>query len=551
MTPQTIAGMLLQQRDNPAPALFFEDQTWSWQEYVGACAAVANLLLARRQPGPFHVGVLLDNVPDFPIICGGAALAGAAIVGVNPTRRGAELERDFRHSDCQFVITEDAHLADIDGVALPVDDDRFFNVDQPAWRSALAEQAGKPIPVIDINPADPLLLIFTSGTTGDPKAALCSQARLAMIGFHTVEMNALTAEDRCYLAMPLFHSNSIMANWAPAIFAGAAVVLRRKFSASGFLRDIRRYGCTYMNYVGKPLTYILATPEQPDDADNTLRLAFGNEAVVHDIKRFQKRFACEVRDNYGSTEGGIAITRTAETPATALGVAPAGTVILDPETGRECAIAEFDQHGRLINADEAVGEIANRETAIRFEGYWRNQEANEERTRDGIFWSGDLGYRDAAGFFYFGGRSYDWLRVDGENFAAAPLESIMTRVPGISLAAVYAVPNWDVGDDVMVAVTLGPGAAFDAGVFHESLKSQPDMGSKSMPRYVRVIDAMPMTASNKVVKRDLRAQRWMCDDPVWFRDQGKDYVLLDDDRRQAIERRFTERGRGDVLHSGV
>ena len=131
-------------------------------------------------------------------------------------------------------------------------------------------------------------------------------------------------------------------------------------------------------------------------------------------------------------------------------------MVLDPETSQPCAIAQFDSNGRLINADEAVGEIANVETVANFEGYWRNDEANQERTQRGIFWSGDLGYVDSEGFFYFGGRNYDWLRVDGENFAAAPIETIITRHEKIDIAAVYAVPNVDVGDDVMATLLLRP-----------------------------------------------------------------------------------------------
>ena len=119
------------------------------------------------------------------------------------------------------------------------------------------------------------LLLFTSGTSGAPKACLCSQGRLARIGKIVTQMFELTEDDVCYLAMPLFHSNALMAGWAPALAAGATAALRERFSASQFLVDVRRYGVTYFNYVGKPLSYILATPEHPDDADNTLRRCFG------------------------------------------------------------------------------------------------------------------------------------------------------------------------------------------------------------------------------------------------------------------------------------
>ena len=138
-----------------------------------------------------------------------------------------------------------------------------------------------------------------------------------------------------------------MAGWVPAAALRRQLVLRRKFSASGFLPDVRRYGVTFFNYVGKPLTYILATPERPDDADNPLKLAFGNEGAEHDLERFATRFGCKVADAYGSTEGSVAIQRVPGQPPGALGLGQPGTVILDPATGTEKPPARFDANGRL------------------------------------------------------------------------------------------------------------------------------------------------------------------------------------------------------------
>jgi fatty-acyl-CoA synthase len=346
--------------------------------------------------------------------------------------------------------------------------------------------------------------------------------------------------------MPMFHSNALMAGWAPAVFSGATLVLRRKFSASGFLPDVRKYGVTYFNYVGKPLTYILATPERPDDADNSLRLAFGNEGADHDLERFARRFGCQVLDSYGSTEGAVSIARVPGAPAGSLGVGAAGTVILNPETGQETPAARFDAAGKLLNGDEAIGEIANVQSAATFEGYYENDAANAARVRNGIYWTGDLGYRDERGFLYFAGRDFDWLRVDGENFAAAPVERILARHPDVALAAVYGVPDADVGDALMAALVLRPGAKFDPAEFAAFLARQADLGTKQSPRYVRISAELPQTQTNKILKRELRRQRWECADPVWARtDSG--YRPLDSDAAAAIRQRFRARGREGVL----
>lgn len=546
---QSIAELLLTRADDDRIFLLFEDRRWTYREYVRACIARAHLLLERRVDGPFHVGVLLDNVPEFPMLLGAAALAGAALVGINPTRRGTQLERDIRHTDCQFLVTEDRHLPEIEGLNLPLPPARRFLIDSDAWRQAVQAHEGKAAPPVAIDPKAPQVLIFTSGTTGDPKAAICSQARLLGIGTVAKDLPAIALgpEDVTYEVMPFFHSNAIQAGWAVTLAAGAAMALRRKFSASGFLPDIRHYGCTYMNYVGKPLSYILATPEQPDDANNPLRRCFGNEATPQDIERFQRRFGCTVSDNYGSTEGGISTLRTPDTPKNALGLGLPGTVVLNPQTGAECPLARFDEHGRLLNADEAVGEIANTQTAVNFEGYWNNPEANDERIRQGIYWSGDLGYRDAQGYIYFGGRNYDWLRVDGENFAAAPVETVLARHPGIVLAAVYAVPNPIVGDDVMAAVLLREGTEFDDADFRRFLTAQRDFGSKWTPRYVRVARQFPVTPTNKIIKRHLRAELWECADPVWWRQDDGRYRRMTAADVAQIRQQFAGRERSAVL----
>ncbi len=376
----TMRELLLARAEDDGPALLFEDERYSWREYFHACCERAEALLAWRRPGPFHVGVLLENVPEYLFMTGAATLAGATVVGINPTRRGAGLERDIRHTDCQILVTEHRHADLLEGLDLGVSADRRFDVASPAWREAIARFKGAGPPRIEADPRAIYMLIFTSGTTGEPKAAICSSLRTAMAGRILSQMRGLSSKDVGYLAMPLFHSNAHMAGIGPIMAAGGAWGMRRKFSASAFLPDVRKYGVTYFNYVGKPLTYILATPERPDDADNTLRIAFGNEGADHDLGRFAARFGCEVIDSYGSTEGGIAISRTTEMPAGALGVAPPGTLILDPETKRECPRAIFAADGRLANAIQAIGEIASTETAKSFEGYWRNDEANKERT---------------------------------------------------------------------------------------------------------------------------------------------------------------------------
>ena len=542
----TVRDLVLRRADDDSLAMLFEEEQYTYREFTAGCIARARLLLERRSDGPFHVGALLDNGLEYSMLLGAAAVAGAAVVGINPTRQGAELARDITHADCALIVTESRHRGLLEGLDLGAANGRVLDVDSPEWAAALSPYSGAEPPDADIDPLAPYLLLFTSGTTGDPKAAICSQARLARIGEVITEMRKLTSEDVFYQAMPMFHSNALMAGWIPCLTAGGIGAFRRRFSASGFLPDVRRFGVTYFNYVGKPLTYILATPEQPDDADNTLRIVFGNEGAVHDLERFSRRFGVPVEDSYGSTEGGVAVSRTPDTPPNALGRAGETVKILNPDTGEEAPLAVFDETGKLLNPDEAIGELVSMESAPAFEGYWNNPEADEERTRGGIYWSGDLAYRDAEGFVYFAGRNFDWLRVDGENFAAAPVERILVRHPDIDLAAVYAVPSPSVGDDVMAAVVRRHDAAFDPEGFTAFLAGQDDLGTKWAPRYVRWADTLPQTETNKILKRTLRRERWESDDETWVRD-GEGYRRLDPEDVRAIRAEFEARGRMSVL----
>ncbi|WAM17548.1 long-chain-fatty-acid--CoA ligase [Rhodococcus sp. JS3073] len=509
---RTVSDLFLGVSKSDAQGLYFEDRFLSWSEHVRAslrrAAILDDLLDAQR---PRHFGVLMDNVPEFSLLAGAAALSGAVLVGLNTTRRGEALARDIALADCQVVFTESGRSALLDGLdpGVPVVD-----VDSPAWSALLAEE--RPAFRPRVAAADDLfMLIFTSGTSGDPKAVRCTHAKITGPGIMLAERFGLTPDDVVYMSMPMFHSNAMMAAWSVALAGHSSIALRRKFSASNFLSDVRKFGVTYANYVGKPLSYVLATPEMPDDADNTLRVMYGNEGSAPAVAAFSHRFGTAVVDGFGSTEGGVAISATPGSPSGSLGRLPEGIAILDPETGNPCPPAEFDSAGRVLNAEVATGELVNVAGSGAFAGYYNNPEADAERIRDGKYWSGDLAYRDADGFVYFAGRSSGWLRVDGENIGSAPIERILMRYDGFAQVSVYAVPDPDVGDRVMAAVV--PTRDFDPVAFTSFLDAQSDLGPKQRPSLIRVCAEFPRTATFKVLTRVLSAEADNCADPVWVR----------------------------------
>ncbi|MCX4990691.1 MULTISPECIES: AMP-binding protein [unclassified Streptomyces] len=557
---RTVGELVRERWGDHRPGLWFEGRVISHHQVAAGAAARAALLAELLPSGAEpHVGVLLDNTPEYPLWLSAAALAGAAVAGINPTRRGPELARDIRHTECRVLITERAHLPLLDGLELP--GVRVLVTGTDAYADLLKPYEGAKPGGGGAGPDSRFLLLFTSGSTGAPKAAICTQGRIAAAGLSLVDHFGVRSDDTHYICMPMFHGNAVIADWAPALAAGARIALRRRFSASGFLPDVRACGATYFTYVGRAVQYLLATPARPDDRDNPLRTGFGTEAGAVDAAAFEKRFGARLIEGYGSSEGGAAIQRTPGTPAGAIGrAAPSDDLaVIDPATRRECPPAVFAEDGRLLNGADAIGELVNR-GASPFEGYWRNPDADAARRRgesprqgdagaeEDWYWTGDLFYRDADGFLYFAGRTDDRLRVDSENLAAAMIENILARYEDAAAVAVYAVPDPVAGDQVMATLALKEGARFDPLSFAEFLRAQPDLGTKMAPRFVRIVERMPVTATNKIHRVGLRREGFRCPDPVWWRPPGEPaYRTLPAADVDGLVAQYRAHGREELL----
>lgn len=525
----TVADLVRARADDDNIGLVHNDTTWTWSEIVAEAQTRAAWLRDSLAPQrPPHVGVLLPNVPEYIFQIFGAALAGACIVGLNSTRRGAELARDIEHTDCQFVVTDAANAE------LIADD---LSVAGEPWRVYAGAVESDFAP----SPDTLLFLIFTSGSTSAPKAAKCSQRRLAgaaaQMGFRS--------KDVLYCPMSLAHGNALSSVLFPALASGARVVLRDKFSATAWLDDVRTHGVTFTNTVGRALGYVLATPATEHDRDHRLKFVLAPEASPRDTAEFGQRFGTRVLSGYGSSEGGIALMPAAKPGS--LGAAPPGAdiAVVDGH-GEVCPTAEFDDHGRLLNASEATGELVRRDASGSFEGYWNNPEADADRLRGGWFWSGDLAYRDADGVFWFAGRVGDWLRVDSENFASGPLERILARFDHSRAVAVVGVPDPLAGDQVMAILEMVEGCEFDPARFAEFLSAQRDLGTKWSPRFVRVTASIPVVGHGKVDKKPLRRQAWITTDPVWWRPPRSEvFVPMTDSDRDELRTQFDFHGRSD------
>ncbi len=260
--PTTAAQLAAGRAGDDGVGLVSDDRRWTWCEVVARSERVAGWLAERRRNAPFHVGVLLDNTPEYLVTLFGAALAGATVVGLNNTRRGAELARDVRHTDCGLVVTGPGEAGLLEGL----DPGAPVEVVGPGWME-------EPVPAgaswagfgRAVEPGDLFVLIFTSGSTGAPKAVRMTHRRAARAA---ASATWLGRDDVLYSAMPLFHGNALNAIVLPAPASGATIALRPPFSASEFMPDVRRYGATFFSTVGRALAYVLATPESPEDREH-------------------------------------------------------------------------------------------------------------------------------------------------------------------------------------------------------------------------------------------------------------------------------------------
>jgi fatty-acyl-CoA synthase len=417
--------------------------------------------------------------------------------------------------------------------------------------------------------------MYTSGTTGVPKGIVNTHGKLRAVAQFAAQRLGLTADDVGYVSMPLFHSNSLFLNWLPAFTVGASVALQEKFTASGFVDDVFRYGVTYWNYVGQPVHYVLEAaarqfgPEDDkilkrvrDDPRNRLRAAVGTGAGGPDRARFIRWFGLDhVYEMYGSTEAEISTCCMPGDPHDSVGeVIDPNVVIMSPE-GVECPPAQFDPAGNVTNMREAVGEIVRRgEPSGLFQGYHGDAEATARKFSGGMYHSGDLGMCrviENRRYLYFVGRTSDWIRKDGENFSAECVVDLVSGFPGLDLAAAYGAPHPVSDEWVMVALRMRDGRPFDPQAFFDHCEredSEKGKDAKGFPDLVRIVTDVPWTETHKILTRQLKTEGY---DPrkvrgVYLRRRGdRTYRELTGAIYAEIEKEFRASGRLSILNSCV
>ncbi len=532
------------------------------------------------------LGIYMENTPEFLFASFAVGLSNSILFAINSGFRGETLAKVINQAKISKLIINSSTAAEVER-ALPQinvinrEDILFVGDEQEAQEKgfnsiekAISESEPN-IPRryrVPIDNFSPVLVIYTSGTTGMPKGVPCTHIKLFGAGMVVRLQTHLKKTDRGYISMPLFHSNAWYTAVMPLLLVGGSFVLKRKFSASAFEEDMLTHGVTYLNYVGQPLHYIIDALEKKYSGGesveralaahpkNRLRIAYGNGAPAVDRKKLIRYFGMEhIFEIYGSTEAVITTANQPGDPIECLGRVPNSVKIFDEE-GRECQPGVADDTGELTNYDEAVGEIVRKvgDHSLRFEGYVDNAQANARKFRNGYYHSGDIGHirvHQGKRYLYFNGRTDDWIRKDGENFSAENVVAYAQKLPCADLAIAYGVPSDAADEKVMISLQLKKGGMFyPDDVFAWFMKQQKEggMDPKWMPDYIRIIEAFPLTDTQKILVRPYKRDNFNIErNPhmeIYYRMRGDStYHRLTREKFLTIQESFIQNGRGELL----
>jgi crotonobetaine/carnitine-CoA ligase len=484
------------------PYLYFQDQQISYAHLEAQANryghAFRDLGLAKGD----HAALLLPNSPEYLYCWFGLAKIGAVTVTLNHQFGGESLGSIIQESNSKLLIVAPVLLEKalgakdrlkritcaILGRSAEVSDEL---VDLGALVPETPAASGLDLPVKDI---DPLIITFTSGTTGLPKLVRNSHRAYLRGALDLAAAVEIRPGDRIYTHLPLFHANPQVYCILTALVADAAVVLAPRFSASGFWSDIRKHRATAFSYVGAVLPILLAQPETEADSDHTAVKCFGGGAPKEVYDRFSRRFGVEVLELYGMSETG------------------AWNTINRPGRGRSGSVGTIREGFEIRIVDEEdnelpvgrIGEFVIRplKPFIMFDGYYNNPEETLRCSRNWWFHTGDLGKVDEEGYYYFCGRKKESIRRAGENLPPGEIEKVVDGHPMVLESAAVGIADPILEEEIKVAVVPRPGCAPDPAELRSWCEGR--LPRFMVPRYIEIVDRLPKSPSEKIQRTAIK-----------------------------------------------
>ena len=549
----------LGERFGDAPALVARESL-SFRGLAEACNRYARWGLARGLKTGEVVCLVMDNCPDYLAIWLGLSGIGVTVALINTNLRGAALSHSINLVAPRCLITGTTLAGAVCEVrsAVPASVECWVSgecaQDLQRLDRALAALTGEPLRPGEFQAptlSERALCIYTSGTTGLPKAANVSHYRLMQWSHWFAGLIDVAPGDRMYNCLPMYHSVGGVVATGATLVGGGAVVVRERFSARGFWKDVIAERCTLFQYIGELCRYLLNSPPQPEDTVHALRLVCGNGLRADVWPQFQLRFRIpQILEYYASTEGNFSLYNC-EGKVGAIGRIPPFLAHRLP-----VALARFDvdsglpwrdESGRCVRCapgevGEALGQILDSAGSTRFEGYTDPAASGKKILRDvfapgdGWYRTGDLMRQDEQGFFYFVDRVGDTFRWKGENVSTTEVATVIAACPKVTEVAVYgvSVPRAD-GRAGMAALVVEDG--FDLGELRRTLAAH--LPAYARPVFIRIVATLEITGTFKLRKQELALEGYdplKVRDPLYIEDGAQDaYVPLDAALHQSLE----------------
>ncbi len=492
--------------------LYFGDQTFSYREFEKAASRVACGLqrLGIRQYD--MVSIIMDNCPEYFLSWLGLSKLGAVEVPINTAHKGYLLTYMLEHSDTRLVIVQSQYIDRLEPVLASLPKVETVVIlgargEGPALNHGI-EKMGKRVvdweqvvdndgdyEPADVRWSDPWAIMFTSGTTGPSKGALMPNNYAIHIGEIFCEAFEYNEHDRLHSPLPLFHGVAQLLATMAALVCGAEMVLVERFSAASFWDEVKHYQCTSSNYVGTILPILCKADPRPDDPDNPLRVITGGGVPKDVFEPFEKRFGLVIGEAYGMNEIGLPLFNpvTSHLPPTCL-------------TCRDDYMVKIvDDNGQEVGPN-TPGELLIRplKPYVMLLEYYNDAVRTVEAWRDLWFHTGDYLRRDEDGYFHFVDRKKDALRRRGENISSYEVEKVINSHPGVLESAAVASKS-DLGEDeVLVCLVLKPGQSVSPEELTDYCADR--MAYFMVPRYLRFLDALPKTPTQRIEKYRLRSE---------------------------------------------
>ena len=485
------------------PFLMFRDEVFSYREMDRNANGLANWLQGLGGRPGTGLAIAMKNSPRWLDVFFGLEKLGMYTVPVNVALRGDQLAFILDNSEARILVVDHDLLEYYQAVADKVPGlekvvvntegapagfsvpEGMYDLDDAYYASVKTTR-----PDVLYDPDSVCIIMYTSGTTGMPKGVVSRYRNTNVKALSIMTQIISGADEVAYTCYPLFHANALFLTVTTGLHSGGRVALGEKFSASRFWDETRRYGATTFNGLGAVMPILMKQPPKPDDADNPVRLIVSSGCPADIWRGFEQRFGLEIFEGYGAVDGGsVLITNFGTAPVGSMGKPLGAKIRIVDEEGGDSPAG---------TPGELICYVGNKPSSVE---YFKNADATSDKVRGEWLYTGDLCYLDDKGYVYFVGRNTESMRRRGENVSAVEVENAILQHPDVLECAVYAVPSELTEDDIMATLVPVEGKQVDPAVLPAFLDGR--IAKFAVPRYFRLVEALPKTETHRVIKKDL------------------------------------------------